>query len=111
MTRPVTEELSCTQKRRYATGMDAQKACSSKDFKNMGSYKCEFCGGWHIYTKGKNQKMVLNKKKRQAKIHEAGLAPDPWADKNKGKGLNLPEPVAATTNLGDLLKEAQNERN
>lgn len=42
---------ACESKNRYATYWDAQEAiatCAAHGRTGLTSYRCEFCGGWHL---------------------------------------------------------------
>lgn len=47
-------EKACASKNRYATDFDAQEAarlCTEYGTKGLRSYKCPYCGGWHLTSK------------------------------------------------------------
>lgn len=49
-------EKACASKNRYATHADAQEAarlCAEHGTSGLRSYKCRYCGGWHLTSKPK----------------------------------------------------------
>ena len=99
MANKIRDEIdrSCLSKRRYETGEDAQKSAAAK--KKFSTYRCQFCNGWHLTTKGKAK--LTKSQMRMVGAKEVADTPH-WLPKDGGK-VKLPEPVRAVTRLGDLL--------
>ncbi len=48
------ERRACTSKNRYAFRSDAEEAirlCAEHGTHGLHSYKCPYCGGWHLTSK------------------------------------------------------------
>ena len=70
----------------------------------MNHYLCDSCGNYHLTTKSAKNKFVRAK---PARVSGIDLGPI-YLDREPCK--NLPKPVKAVTNLGELLNEVREGR-
>lgn len=100
-------EISSCEKISFTSLIEVQKAkAMMKKLRKtkMDHYQCDLCGNYHMTSKNDGKKFVRTK---PARIKNVGVGPI-YLDREPYK--NLPKPVKAVTNLGELLNEVREGR-